>query len=204
MEEKEPVRVTNPERDQDRAADLCECWQKYGYLMFPQQRAIYEHLSRRCAYRTVLEAGAGDGIGGAQLDRRAKNYRGTDKLASNVHFARCLYPWIEWDVWDISKPWHGERVETVVCVEAIEHVADPEKALANLLDAANTELWFSTPNGLVKQEHPPSNPFHTSEYTPAEVLGMLKGWRVDLFGWEHLEYLTAETVVNPILYRVVK
>lgn len=198
-------RLTNPERDQDRAFDLCECWQKYGYVMFPQQRSIYRHLQGRCAYRRVLEAGAGDGVGGAQIEQRAKVYLGTDKLASNVHFARCLYPWITFDVWDIAKPWHGDRAETVVCVEAIEHVADPEKALRNLLDAATVEVWLSTPNGLVKREYPPSNPYHCREFEPQEMFGMFRGHgRVTVHDWQTFDVVQELGELNPIVYRVMK
>lgn len=199
------ARPANPEIDQDRAADLCECWSKYGYVMFPQQVAIYRHLTSRVAYRTVLEAGCGDGIGGAWLSVRAKSYTGTDKLAGNVAFARCLHPWLPFEVWDLNRPWHGAAAETVVCVEALEHVGDPARALRHLLDAATHEVWFSTPNGSVKQEHPPSNPYHVAELTPAEVLALVPaGLRVKALHWETFAPVGLDTDVNPLVYRVLK
>jgi 2-polyprenyl-3-methyl-5-hydroxy-6-metoxy-1,4-benzoquinol methylase len=207
MEAKEPVRLTNPEREQDRAADLYETWQKYGYVMFPQQRSIYHRLAGYCAWRSVLEAGCGDGIGATILERRAKTgqFIATDKSSRNVEFARCLHPLITFAVWDITQPWHGEKAEVVVCVEAFEHAANPVQVLRNLLAAATCEVWISTPNGRVKNEHPPSNPWHVAEYTPEEMLTMCKdagAKHVTIYHWETWEQLKPTTDVNPLVYRV--
>lgn len=198
------ARPTNPEKDQDRAADLCDLWQRYGFVMFRQQRAIYERLALRCAWKGVIEAGCGDGVGSALLERRAAKFLATDKLDCNVRFARELYPWIRFEQWDLNRPWRGEKYEYAVCVEAIEHVADPERALAHLVTAATAEVWFSTPNGRVKREHPPSNPWHVAEYTPTEVLGMVAGLgrSAEVLDWETFEPVSVDTEVNPLVYRV--
>lgn len=195
-------RPRNPEKDQDRAADLFDLWTRYGYVMFPQQQSVYRNLSRCIAWNSVLEAGCGDGVGSAILAQKASTFIGTDKLARNVAFAKALYSWLDFEVWDVQTPWRGQQVKSVVCVEALEHVANPEKALANLIAAATQEVWISTPNGRVKGEHPPSNPYHVQEFTPRELLALLPGREVEIFHYETFARLGVETDVNPLVFRV--
>ena len=45
--------MCNPEKEQDRAADLLEMFNKYGYVMFPQQRKIYQALAERLENKNV-------------------------------------------------------------------------------------------------------------------------------------------------------
>ena len=122
-------------------------------------------LAERLRGWTVLEAGCGNGIGSAVLDRCAARLTATDKLPVNVAFASQIYPWLDLRVWDATEPWPGDRYQAVVAVEVLEHVADPVGLLRNLFEAAVAEVWFSTPNGLGKPR-PPDNPYHVAEYTP--------------------------------------
>src|SRR5678815_2148189 len=94
--------MTNPELDQDRAFDLYDTYKKYGYVMFPQQRKIYQHIAGRTTYQSVLEIGCGNGVGSAMLYRLNKSLIASDKLESNVAFARELYPWITFAVIDVT------------------------------------------------------------------------------------------------------
>lgn len=194
----------NEPRDQDRAEDLIDNWRKYGYVMFPQQWRIYRQLAERLRHRIVLEAGCGNGMGSAILERAACILSPTDKSPRNVEFARCLYPWIDFRVWDICQPWGLDKAHTVVAVEVLEHVADPQAALGCLIGAAQHEVWISTPNGTGKPR-PPENPFHVCEYTPAEMLGMLEragGHDVEILGWEDFRPVGPDPAIDPLVYHV--
>lgn len=190
---------TNSEIDQDRAADLWDLWTRTGHVMFPQNRRIYEHLSRVLRGRRVLEAGCGAGVGSAMLAQSALLFQATDKLRANVAFARELYPWVHFGLWDLNSPWHGGQADVAVCVDAVEHVSDPGRAIRHLLGAARREVYFSTPNG-EGRKMPPENPFHTREFTRAEVLALLGGRDVTVLDWETFTEPVAET--NTFVYWV--
>ncbi len=215
---------TNPVQPvQDRAEDLLDNWRKYGYVMFPQQIAIYREMAKRLT-GSVLEAGCGNGVGSALLERwllldavkRKQNgspdnpwFVATDSLESNVHFSFALYPWIDFRQWDICHPWYGKQADAVVCVECLEHVADPQSAVRNLLAAARREVWISTPNGRGKPR-PPSNIYHVSEYTPEEMITMIclgcgiGQEQVEMLNWEDFKPVGMDTLVDPLVYHIVK
>ncbi len=194
----------NPVLDQDRAFDLYDTYKKYGYVMFPQQRRIYEHIAGRVAYRSVLEIGCGNGVGSAMLRQQTKVFIATDKLEGNVKFAREMYPWIVFAVLDVSQPIEKKFAsDTVVAVEVIEHVADPRVAIANMREVCNGTMWISTPNGN-NAKRPPDNPYHVCEYTTREMLEMLPdtGLRPKILAWDDLRELELDTDVSPLIYRV--
>ncbi len=201
--------ITNPVKTQDRAYDLLDTFNKYGYGMFPQQRRIYEQLNGRCAGKSVLEAGCGNGLGSAMLWRNARRLVATDKVGRNVDFAHELYPWIQFGVWDIEESYSNKyKPDMVICVETLEHVVHPQMAIVNLLDLAKEELWISTPNGINKPR-PPDNQFHVCEYTPYEILKMLEGiggWpgEVEILAWDTFENVDPGTTVDPLVYKVTK
>lgn len=196
--------LKNPVAQQDRAEDLYDTWKKYGNIMFLQQRRIYEQLMPRLRDLSILEAGAGNGVGGAMLARTGASYVGTD-LPHNLKFAHQLYPWIAWVPWDILTPWQGPPAQVVVAVEVIEHVADANLALRNLVDACTNDLYISTPNGTGKQR-PPSNPYHVAEYTPYEFLAMIyeavPGSEVKILGWNDFTPVPPGTNADPLVYRI--
>ena len=218
---------TNPEIDQDRT-DIVEMFDKYGYVMFPQQRAIYKHIQKTIGRSdAVLEAGCGHGLGTAILEQSETDAYvcGTDKLPRNVNFASQLYPWIGFCVWDINNPvpaplprpfdWvpvDEPYFTTVVAVEVIEHVANPTEAIRNLIDVCKDTLWMSTPNGAVTNENPPSNTFHVSEYTPEQMYLMIRDAAtiagITMLGirtrhWETFEQLDDYNKdVNPLVYEI--
>ena len=197
----------NPERTQDRVADLFDHWRQFGYLMFPRQRRIYDQIAERVRGRVVLEAGCGTGQGTAVLARATHDVVGTDKEPGNVGFAAHLYPWVPFAVWDISHPGRL-RADVVVCVETVEHVADAGRAVLNLLNAAREELWISTPNGLGKPR-PPDNPFHCVEYTAAEMTDFILREpalveRVQVLDWETFQPVGLDAACDPVVYRVTK
>jgi len=194
----------NPEKDQDRVYDLFEMFRDHKRVMFSQQELIYNNLAEylSLAPPTILEAGCGTGQGTAILERVAKDIIGTDKLQDNVDFANAIYPWIDFGTWDLneSTPY---TAPVVVCIEAFEHVADPQKAMNNLLDATGRTLWLSTPNGNGKPR-PPENPYHVCEYTPHEILEFVAPRLVTIRHWETWEPQNTDTLIDPLVYEIQK
>lgn len=202
-------RIVNPVREQDRAEDLLDNWRKYGYVMFPQQRAIYQSIASCIDDKMTLEVGCGSGQGSGVLEcDHIGWFRATDSNPRNVEFAKCLYPWIDFQVWDIMepRPWKSQA-DAVVAIEVIEHVADARVALRNLIDAVKPggTLWISTPNGTGKPK-PPSNPFHVEEFTPAEVHRMVMEITsirmIEILEWETFKPAEIGTLVDPLVYKV--
>ena len=198
--------IVNPELDQDRINDLFTTFEKYHYAMFPQQEAIYYNIRRFIDTRSVIEAGCGIGTGAEIMSHWTEELIATDKLQRNIDFARCLYPNVEFDVWDIQKP-DKRRADIIVCVETIEHIADPLLGLRNLFDVAEDELFISTPNGNVS-ERPPSNLFHVCEYTPTEMIEMIrsisKDCKIEILSWKNFQLQSVSTEVSPLVYRILK
>ena len=188
----------------DRAEHICELWRKYGYVMFPQQRAIYRQIAKRLdPTSSVIEAGCGDGIGGSLLATRTIGgwrYTGTD---IDVSFAKALHPGMDFDVWNIEEPYvRLDKIGygTVVAVEVIEHVSNVKSAIDHLKNAPGIpdELWLSTPNGRNKTD----NPHHVHEYTPAEMLDLIG--HADVLHWETFEPAPLDTDVTPLVYHWVR
>lgn len=206
-----PDRQVNLERDQDRVGEAAELFRKYGYVLFPQNRRVYQQIAERVRGMSVLEAGCGNGIGSAKLEAFAGAFTATDKLKVNVEFARGLYPWVDFQVWDVDGRWTGKPREAVVAVEVLEHVGDPRAALRNLIGAATREVWLSTPNGRAEdgtlKPRPPENEYHVLEYTTEEVVWMVREAApravVEIKHWETFAPLLLDTTVHPLVYRVI-
>lgn len=195
--------TANPYQAQDRAFDAFDQFDRFGCVMFPQQDAVYRQLGERLKGKIVLEAGCGNGVGTALLDRAGVQIAlATDILERNVAFASCLYSWLPFAVWDIYQP-PPRRAGVVVCVEAFEHAEDPWAAAKNLTAAAYREVWLSTPNGTGKPR-PPSNPNHVQEYTPEEIVEFFALPRVktvDVLHWQ--TFARCEPAgVDPLVYRI--
>ena len=195
----------------DSAYDLYDNYSRYGYVMFPQQVAIYRYLaecfgSERWLHGSILEAGCGNGVGSALIHHRTGTLIATDVSESNVRFCKCLYPWIDFRLWDIKRA-SVLKADHVVAVEVLEHIEEPQLALRNLIDAAYKTIWLSTPNGTDKRR-PPENTCHVCEYTPAEVLAMIhqcwKGLDVEIIGYGGQRLLSVDTDVDPLIYRIKK
>ena len=80
----------NPEKEQDRAFDFYDHYKRFGFILFPQSKKIYENLRFEAEGR-ILEAGCGNGVGSYILEPRLA----TDILESNIKFAKEIYPRIE-------------------------------------------------------------------------------------------------------------
>ena len=171
----------NKERDQDRTQDALDHFKQWGFVIFPENQKIYEYVAHNLKGDTGLEAGCGNGVGSGIIASGVNllKYTATDKLERNVKFAKALFPWINFDIWDISQIPYKERFDSVVCVEAIEHIGNYKQAIKNLIASATKEVWISTPIQ-DKPEYPPSNPYHVREFTRDEFLELIGDYKVDI------------------------
>ena len=174
----------NKELDQDRVEDTIQHFNKWGYVMFPEQKQIYQYLSDKVR-GTILEAGCGMGLGAYMIGADMA----TDKLERNVKFAKELYPDFNFKVWDITQGSFEATYDTVVCIETIEHVKDIGLAIQNLIDSAYKEVWISTPNRSIET---PDNPYHVREYNEQEMRIIIGSYEIEtkIFGSSMLYRIT--------------
>lgn len=140
-------------------------------LMAAEHLARYAWAAPAAAGQVVLDAGCGVGYGTAMLVRAgAREAVGVDLSVEAVADAKQDFgneaAFERGDL--LALPFDSDRFTLVVCFEAIEHVADPERALAELdrVLAPGGALLLSSPNRGV---YPAINPFHVHEYTASEL-----------------------------------
>jgi O-antigen biosynthesis protein len=144
-------------------------------LIEAEHLARYRWASTQVAGRRVLDAGCGVGYGSVLLSASgAAEVTGVDISEAAVEqSARSAAGSASFVVGDLAAlPFADDSFDVVVCFETIEHVPDQERALDELrrVLAPNGLLAISSPNRDVYQE---GNPFHTYEYTPAELRSTL-------------------------------
>lgn len=140
--------------------DDCEPWSKperaKTYLT-PKRIASYHDLLEVCGRhgiawdgRTVAEVGSGTGYLLRLIHRRAPSARlsGFDSYREITALARHLCPqaaFSERDLFDLEPM----TFDVVVCMEVLEHLVDPEEALARLLAmvAPGGALVLTVPDG---------------------------------------------------------
>lgn len=186
----------NKEIDQDRVFDTYDHYKQFGYIMFPAQRRIYEFL-KHYLNGTTIEAGGGIGMGGYIIDAHFI----TDKLEENIKFGKELYSKQCFDVWDITKGPYHTKFDNVVCIDAIEHCKDYEKAIQNLIATAHREVWISTPNRNAGEETTPTNQFHVREFTPIEMKNMIGDNKCIILDSNFTE-VRLDTKESPLIYRI--
>ncbi len=146
-----------------------------GELVHAEHLARYRYAAQLAGGRRVLDAACGEGYGTAMLSAAgAAEAVGLDASAEAVAHASERYG-LEFHQGDVAElPFEDERFELAVSFETIEHVPDPERALAELrrVLAPDGLLVISTPN---KARYLDDNEFHVREFTHEEFVAMLEG-----------------------------
>jgi SAM-dependent methyltransferase len=126
----------------------------------PQHVARYAWALRACEGRRVVDLGCGVGYGTVILSSFARSVVGVDVSENAVETARSLYPSIDFRAVDLVE---GELPEADigVCFEVLEHLEDPERALARFFEAYPRVL-LSLPNPLAGGSH--INPHHLVDW----------------------------------------
>jgi SAM-dependent methyltransferase/anti-anti-sigma regulatory factor len=150
-----------------------------------------EHLSRYyfaqplVKGRLALDLGCGTGFGAAILARSARKVLGLDISKESVAFARENYvaPNLEFFVSDSNRlAVCSGSIDTVVCMEVIEHLPDQEALMEEVCRVLRPEgiLVISTPNRIYyTEERGEVNPFHVKEFDFREFSTFLKNY----FDW---------------------
>ncbi|MBF6176488.1 class I SAM-dependent methyltransferase [Nocardia blacklockiae] len=159
---------------------------------FRRHEIVYARLLDRCAGRTVLEAGSGEGYGANMIAGVAARVIGVDYDASAVEHVRAAYPRVEMIQGNLAAlPLEDGTVDVVVNFQVIEHLWDQAQFLRECLRVLRPggELLISTPNRITFSpgRDTPLNPFHTRELNAAELSELLvdAGFRVELMTGVH-------------------
>jgi SAM-dependent methyltransferase len=145
---------------------------------FRRHEAVYAALAPRCAGRTVLEAGCGEGYGADLLAEVAGTVVGLDYDALTVAHVARRYPRVHTSRANlVALPVAAGAVDVVVSLQVIEHLWDQEGFLRECrrVLAPGGELLVSTPNRLTFSpgRDTPLNPFHTRELSPVELADLV-------------------------------
>ena len=122
----------------------------------PGQIPWYRYVAEQRAGTSILDAGCGLGFG-LQVLRDA----GCDATGQDVD------PRLESEHVRISplSAFAAKSVDTVIAIDVIEHVEDPEEFLASMARIARRDLFLTTPNWTAGKC---TWPYHLREYTPKQ------------------------------------
>ncbi|WP_051406871.1 bifunctional 2-polyprenyl-6-hydroxyphenol methylase/3-demethylubiquinol 3-O-methyltransferase UbiG [Nocardia sp. CNY236] len=145
---------------------------------FRRHEIAYASLLARCAGKTVLEAGAGEGYGADMIADVAAKVIGVDYDIAAVEHVRARYPRVEMIHGNLATlPLDDASVDIVVNFQVIEHLWDQSQFLQECLRVLRPggELLLSTPNRITFSpgSDTPLNPFHTRELNATELSGLL-------------------------------
>ncbi len=153
---------------------------------FRRHEVVYARLLSRCAGKTVLEAGSGEGYGADMIAGVAAAVVGLDYDASAAAHVRGRYPRVRMIRGNLAAlPLPDAAVDVVVNFQVIEHLWDQSQFLRECLRVLRPggELLISTPNRITFSpgRDTPLNPFHTRELNAAELDELLveAGFRVE-------------------------
>jgi SAM-dependent methyltransferase len=157
---------------------------------FRRHEAAYEFAVPYVAGRSVLEVGCGEGYGTALLASSASRVLGVDYDPLTAGHAAARYPQASFVRANLAAlPVPSESVDVVATLQVIEHVWNHPEFVRECLRALRPGglLLVSTPNRLTFSPGlaAPVNPFHTHEFTAAELTELLSrcGFAIDtVFG----------------------
>jgi SAM-dependent methyltransferase len=154
---------------------------------FRRHQAAYEFLARLLQAGTIeagrlLEVGAGEGYGAALLAEHTGPVCAFDYDPSAVAHLAGRYPGLSAVRANLAAlPVADAALTTVVSLQVIEHVWDHRQFLAECRRVLRPGGWLvlSTPNRLTFSPGAgpadrPINPFHTHEFTAAELIGLVR------------------------------
>jgi SAM-dependent methyltransferase len=145
---------------------------------FRRHEIVYARLLARCAGKTVLEAGSGEGYGANMIADVAAKVIGLDYDTGAVAHVRARYPRVEMIRGNLAAlPLDHASVDVVVNFQVIEHLWDQSQFIRECLRVLRPggELLISTPNRITFSpgRDTPLNPFHTRELNAAELTELL-------------------------------
>lgn len=183
---------------------------------YRRHEAAYVFAQPCVAGQSVLEVGCGEGYGTALLAASARQVLGLDYDAPTVSHAAASYPQASFARANLAAlPVQSASVDALATLQVIEHVWNHPEFVGECLRALRPggRLIVTTPNRLTFSPglDTPLNPFHTREFTGAELSDLLSqcGFTIDaLLGLhaaprlraldaEHDGFVTAQLAVAP-------
>jgi SAM-dependent methyltransferase len=157
---------------------------------FRRHEVAYEFALPLFAGERVLEVGCGEGYGTALLATAAVQVIGLDYDALTVAHASARYPQARFVRGNLAAlPLASRSVDAVATLQVIEHVWNHREFVGECLRVLRPggTVLVTTPNRLTFSPglETPVNPFHTKEFTAAELVGLLSanGFGIDgVFG----------------------
>jgi SAM-dependent methyltransferase len=146
---------------------------------FRRHEAAYAFAAPLVAGLDVLEVGCGEGYGTALLAAAARSVTGLDYDAPTVAHAAATYPAARFVRGNLAAlPLRDEAFGAVVTLQVIEHVWNHGEFVRECLRVLRPGglLIVTTPNRLTFSpgRDTPVNPFHTKEFTGAELIELLR------------------------------
>lgn len=143
---------------------------------FQRHVVAYRFAAARVVGRRVLDAGCGEGYGSAILATKAASVVGIDLERDVIDHAAERYPSVRFEAGDLSAlPGPDGSFDAVVSFQVIEHLQSPRDFAAECARVLKPGglLILSTPNRLTFSPEGIRNPFHTVEFAPDELRGIL-------------------------------
>lgn len=160
----------------------------------PLQRFLIWYFHRRVGQvvadsgaRTILDVGCGEGYTVERLLEVDGDLaiQGVDHDLRAVRHARRKLPEIFWHMGDIRRlPFASGSFELVLCLEVLEHLGDPLRAVREVRRVSSRHCLISVPNepffmvcNLLRGKNVPAwgnDPEHVQQYTVAEFLGVMR------------------------------
>ena len=153
---------------------------------FQRHVVAYRYAAERIAGMDVLDAGCGEGYGSSILAERAASVVGVDLERDVIEHAAERYPSVHFQTGDLATLGFPDGAfDAVVTFQVIEHLQSPRGFVAEcarVLRPGGT-LILSTPNRLTFSPTGVRNPFHTVEFAPTELRGVIEeGFAVSMLG----------------------
>jgi len=204
----DPNYKENPEaEDKEQWKTNIMLFDRHGVLLWKPTKQIYTFIKNYCLDKVtqhpqypkmiwrpkIVDVGCGLGCGSNILSQEADFVWGIDKNKKTVEFAKQAFERIKNGIYYSSEIKFDQvdimtdnrefmKFDLVIAVEVIEHIADHNTFLKNLITKFDkkkpedpTEYFISTPNRNNKnigKEHP-MNKFHTKEFTSEEFYNIL-------------------------------
>lgn len=204
----DPDYKENPEmEDKEQWKINIMLFDRHGVLLWKPTKQIYTFIKNYCLDKVtqhpqypkmiwrpkIVDVGCGLGMGSNILSQEADFVWGIDKNRKTVEFAKQAFERVKNGIYYSSEIKFDNidimtdnrefmKFDLVVAVEIIEHIADHQTFLTNLIKKFDnkkpenpTEYFISTPNRNNKhigKDHP-TNKYHTKEFTSEEFYDVL-------------------------------